>query len=259
MQPETIVTTYFSPTGTSKKVADAIANGLGAQSNETLDLTSGSVEKRHFSADEFCIFSFPVYAGRVASQAVERMEGITAKGTPAVAVVLYGNREYEDALLELKNLLSEKGFNIVGAAAFIGEHSFSTPTNPVAPGRPDEQDIEKALRFGQQIAQKDSGIQGDLTIPGNFPYKDGMQKNPVSPEVDHDKCVLCGTCQGVCPVGAVSMDERVTLDGKLCILCCACIKNCPEQALAMTAPPMIEKAQWLSTNYSARKEPELFL
>lgn len=259
MQTSRTITTFFSPTGTSKSIALAVGEGLNSKENEEVDITTNPAGPRVFSASEFVVFSVPVYAGRVAPQAVERMEGISANGTPAAAVVVYGNREYEDALLELKNILSEKGFKLVGAAAFIGEHSFSTPSVPIAVGRPDQQDIQKAVGFGRQLAAKDFSVKKDIPIPGNFPYKEGVQNNPVSPQCDQEKCVLCRTCEAVCPVGAVTVKENVLLNGTLCILCCACIKNCPEQALSMTALPLLEKANWLAANYSARKEPELFL
>lgn len=259
MQSKRLVTTFFSPTGTSKKIGLAVGEGLNLPTTEEISLTEGSAEPRVFSADDFAVFSLPVYGGRVAPYAVERMKGLTGKNTPAAAVVVYGNREFEDALLELKNILTEQGFNVVGAAAFVGEHSFSTADIPIAAGRPDQQDREKAVSFGRKLAEKDCSIKADLTLPGNFPYKEGVQKNPVSPQVDPAKCILCRTCESVCPAGAVKVEDTVVFTGELCILCCACIKNCPEQALAMTAPPMIEKARWLHENYSVRKEPQLFL
>lgn len=259
MISERIVTTFFSPTGTSEKIAKAIGEGMTTMELEEINLTTSKVDSREFSADELAIFAFPVYAGRIAPPAVERMKGFLAKGTPAVAVVVYGNREFEDALLELKNILTEKGFEVIGAAAFVGEHSFSTPSAPVAAGRPDREDLQKAFTFGKTLSEKDFSMRAEIALPGNFPYKDGIQTNPISPVVDQEKCVLCKTCETVCPVGSVKVDETVVFAGERCILCCACIKNCPEGALAITAPPLLEKAQWLSTNYSTRKEPELFL
>jgi len=259
MQPESIILTWFSPTGTSKKIALAIAEGFNPKTTEEISLNHDAAGSRVFSADEVAIFALPVYAGRVAPLAVERMEGLTSDGSPAVAVVLYGNREFEDALLELKNILTAKGFNVIGAAAFVGEHSFSTAATPIAVGRPDQQDLEKAVGFGRTLAGKSLSLQADITLPGNFPYKEGIQQNPLSPQVDQEKCVECKTCEGVCPVGAISVEKGVMFNGSFCILCCACIKNCPEQAITMTAPPILEKALWLAENYSARKEPELFL
>lgn len=43
----------------------------------------------------------------------------------AIPIVLFGNRNYDDALIELRNLLEEDGFNTIAAGAFVGEHAFS--------------------------------------------------------------------------------------------------------------------------------------
>ena len=53
---------------------------------------------------------------------------------------LYGNRDFDDALLEAADLLGERGFDVVAAAgAFIGEHSL---TARVGTGRPDDADVK---------------------------------------------------------------------------------------------------------------------
>ena len=56
-------------------------------------------------------------------------------------MVVYGNRDYEDALLELSDRAKDWGLTPVAAGAFIGEHSYSRPSLPVAEGRPDEDDL----------------------------------------------------------------------------------------------------------------------
>lgn len=38
-------------------------------------------------------------------------------GTPAIAVCVYGNRDYDDALIELKDAIEANGFKTVAAAA----------------------------------------------------------------------------------------------------------------------------------------------
>lgn len=44
-----------------------------------------------------------------------------------------------------------------------------------------------------------------------------------------NRCINCGVCVGVCPVGALKMDEnhKVQWDDKKCVMCDACIKACP--------------------------------
>ena len=154
---------YYSPTGTSKRVAMAFAEGLdkaGASFPGTrqTDLTTDFSEDPVPLGDSLVVAAAPVYGGRLAETAAKRFSRLKGSGTPAVAIVLYGNRDYEDALAELQDLLEDAGFKVVAAAAFIGEHSYSRPAMPVAEGRPDSADIflsrlRTSVRQGQPSVQ----------------------------------------------------------------------------------------------------------
>jgi len=257
---------YFSPTKTTQSVLEGIAAGIDAETLEHLDLTPPQVKTQEFEnmQDELAIIGVPVYAGRVASDAAERLRRIKANNTPAVIVVLYGNRAYEDALLELRDLALETGFIPIAGGVFIGEHSFANKSMPTACGRPDADDLAAARDFGIRLRKKMAALQtldqtAPLQVPGNFPYKEGMKALNISPVTQESLCTMCGTCASVCPTGAISINETVITDSGKCILCCACIKNCPTQARVFDAPPIKAKAEWLSKNCRDRKEPELYL
>ncbi|MGW8195616.1 MAG: flavodoxin family protein, partial [Desulforhopalus sp.] len=129
---------FFSPTRTTKKIVEAVLSGIAGNNVGTYDLTySAEGIGREFHDDELVVFGVPVYAGRVAPLAVERLAGVRGNKSPAVLVVVYGNRDYEDALIELRDLAEKASFIPVAAAAFIGEHSFSSEDFPIAQGRPD--------------------------------------------------------------------------------------------------------------------------
>ena len=53
----------------------------------------------------------PVYAGRVPALAVERLKGIKTSGVKFVIVAVYGNRAYEDALVEMQDVATERRMN----------------------------------------------------------------------------------------------------------------------------------------------------
>ena len=256
---------YFSPTGTTQKVLDGIAKGIGVGDVEHLNLTrpEGLLPDLSAQPDELAILGAPVYGGRLPVEAIKRFKQVKADNTPAVVVVLYGNREFEDALLELKNLAIELGFNPVAGGAFIGEHSFATADIPIANDRPDSEDIQKAMDFGEKVKAKVAGlpsseVQAELSIPGRFPYEGGARAMAVSPVSKEDRCTLCGTCASVCPTEAISINGSVATKVELCIRCCACIKNCPEDARIWEDSKMKEIANWLHENCSTRKAPQVF-
>jgi len=205
MEINSVRLVYFSPTGTSKRVAEAIAKGIQV-SCEHVDLTPPTARTQEFErlSDELAVIAAPVYAGRIPSEAVYRLRRISANDTPAVLVAVYGNRLYEDALVELQDLAIELGFRPVAGGAFIGEHSYSTAEVPTAHGRPDADDVEKAIEFSRKIVEKMSGICGPrdippLELPGNRPYREGMRdtSEPVEPITKEELYKKWKVCRGM--------------------------------------------------------------
>ncbi len=255
---------FFSPTGTTRRVLQAIGRGLGSSEGDTFDLTRSDCSgPRTVPSDSLALIGVPVYAGRVAPVARKRLEQVRGLNTPAVLVVLYGNRAYEDALLELRDLAVEAGFVPVAGAAFIGEHSYSTSEMPIAPGRPDRADLVGAFSFGEAVREKIAGMDTFagttlLDVPGNTPYKEVVPGVPIVPEV-LENCTSCGVCVDSCPTGAIIAGKETTTDPEKCIRCCACVRACPEQARVLNAPRIIKIREFLCAEHSARKEPEVFV
>lgn len=251
----------YSPTGTSRGIVNGIAEGVAAKQTDLIDLTIKPSDKVVTVTDGLAVIGVPVYAGRVAPEAVKRLASVKGKGIPAVLVVVYGNREFEDALIELRDLAVKAGFKPVAGAAFVGEHSYSSDDKPIAAGRPDVADISKARELGITVKQhlKKGVPDMVLQVPGDIPYKDYMGPSGISPDVITDRCGLCKDCIDVCPVGAISEgDTAVVIDKSLCSMCCACVKVCNKNALMITAERVLERVELLFQNCQERKEPELF-
>ena len=266
MKFQSVKLVCFSPTGTTKKVVQAIAQGIGMGNVELMDITTPEARKRHLktSENDLLVVGVPVYMGRVPALLGEWLHAIEARRTPAVCVVVYGNRAYENALLELKDILTEQGCIPFAGAAYIGEHSFSSSERPTAEGRPDASDLNHAELFGRKIGEMLQSVSSadelsELQVPGSLPYGGITELWSVDFIAVSDECIQCGICAQVCPVGAVDPDDSRAIDQEKCVTCCACIKNCPQSARTMKEGPVMDAAIRLITLYKERKEPEFFL
>jgi ferredoxin len=251
---------YFSPTGTTRKVIDAIAEGLAIEKINRYDLTYPCEKTEQYFEDGIAIIGTPVYAGRVPVDCLERMANYSANNIPTVLIALYGNREFEDALVELRDVSLAQGFKVIAAGAFIGEHSYATPKYPIAIGRPDADDLQLAKKFGQQIAAKiEKGDFGTPMIEGQIPYRERVKFGGIAPETNAETCTLCGRCAEVCPVGIIAVSDSVSTQAEQCIMCSACVKKCAVGSRIFDHPIMIERQELLVKNCSAPKAPKLFL
>lgn len=256
---------FFSPTGTTRHVLMAIGHGTGLAMPAPVDLTlpDGESQATSLAKNTLAIIGTPVYAGRVPETALARLDSLAGDGTPAVLVVVYGNRAFEDALLELVTFVSARGFIPLVAGAFVGEHSFSSLATPIAVGLPDATDLTRAEQFGRLIRERLRDTEGEvfpaLVVPGSVPYRERAGSARAAPVSREDVCMHCGQCATVCPVAAIWVTETVETDPTVCIQCCACLRTCPSGARTMADPHVLAIAQRLTTNCATRREPELFL
>ena len=277
MEIKTVWGAYFSATGTTKKVvttlAKSLAEGLGAEYKEfTFDAPAVRKEEKSFTADDLVVMGVPVYAGRVPNLIMPFIRDLVkGNGALAVPVVLYGNRNFDDGLMELRNLLRDNGFHPIGGAAVVGEHSFSTI---LGAGRPDADDMALVAKLGQGVLEKVRTmteapaeaveVEGCDPIRPYYtprdrhgePIKDFLKAKPVT---DPDKCVHCGLCARICPMGSINPENVSEVLGK-CIKCCACVKRCPTGAKYFDHEGYLYHQHELEDQYAGRRaETKIFL
>ena len=244
----------ISPTGGTQKVADAIASGFHSEFIQ-MDLTDPNCQVE-LGEQDLLMAVLPVYAGRVPQVSLQRLSALKGKGQKAVAVVVYGNREYDDALLELKDALISYGFQVIAAAAFIAEHSV---VRSIAAARPDETDVKIAQQFAADVMdriEKEDPCP-ELNIPGNTPYV-ALRASAFHPQAS-DACVDCGLCAAKCPTLAIPKDAPAQTDNDLCINCLRCVQICPQQARALPDAFIAGATKMLNEKAAGYKTPVIFL
>ena len=251
MNIEKWIIAHFSPTGGTRKVADAIAAGFDIPVVE-MDLTKADSAVTLGEKDALMVV-LPVYAGRVPQISLERLSALKGNGQKAVAVVVYGNREFDDALLETKGALEAGGFRVVAAAAFIAEHSI---VRSIAAGRPDAEDEALCRQFASDVMAKPDDAT-PVQVPGNNPYKK-LKPSTFHPAAN-ENCVKCGACACQCPVGAIPLDNPGETLGDVCINCMRCVQVCPVHSRALPDAFLSMITQMLNQNAAGYKKPAIFL
>lgn len=265
---------YFSATGTTKRLVTAVADNLSQKFGgpcEIFDFTLPEERKapKSFEADDLVVFGTPVYAGRVPNVLLKYLMTLEGNGAAAVPLVLYGNRDYDDALIELRDLLEQSRFHTVAAAAFVGEHSFS---EILGSGRPDNRDVSLIREFAFGLCERLRRTEKeDYSCPvyvkgTRKPYRGYYQPRDrkgnfidirkVKP-LTSGECDGCGICAKVCPMGSIRREDVGTVDG-ICIKCGACIKKCPKHAKYYEDEGYLYHKTELEEQYTTRAEPEIF-
>lgn len=248
---------YFSATYTTKRIIKAIGAEWKGDIKEydiTLDYPPEDIL---FDKDELVAIAMPVYAGRIPALAVPVLQRFKGTQTPVILIVVYGNRDYDDALLEIKNIAVTNGFKPISAGAFIAQHAIFPL---VGNGRPDLSDKEYLATFAEKSFSlleriPDTTNLPDLQVKGNYPYK--VPGNiPLKPKGDK-LCNECNTCIRLCPVQAIKVKNPRKTNTKICIACGRCVLVCPQKSRKFRGLLYkIARKKFVAT-YSGRKEPEV--
>lgn len=244
----------FSPTGGTEKVAQILSQGIGGEI-QMFDLCDPKLPNHTFTDEDIVLIAAPSYGGRVPALAAQRLERMKAEKTRAILVCVYGNRAYEDTLVELQDVSEACGFKVIAAVAAIAEHSIA---RQFASGRPDALDTEALEDFAEKIKVKlASSDPSTPALPGNRPYKKAGGSGMVPKANRH--CNDCGLCASKCPAEAIDPANPKHTDSQKCISCMRCVCICPHQARFLNAKRIQSLGAKLEKLCSDRKENELFI
>ena len=263
---------YFSPCGNVKKAVESIGEKLSKELSLEVSVFDFTLPKDRenglsFSKDDIVVIGCPVYAGRVPNKLLPYIrEMIKGDGSKCVSVVCYGNRSFDNALSELSGLMQDNGMKVIGGCAVVSEHSFAPS---LASNRPDEEDILELQNFASSIGRKISSQDDSLPdIPGEYPpekYYTPLKEDGTPavflkavPKILSKKCISCGRCASVCPMGSINVEPPFDTTG-ICIKCQACIKACPTSSRYFDNGDFLSHKAMLMSNFSGKRKAEFFL
>lgn len=273
MNIDKVKAVYFSPAGHTELITRSIGERVAEKFGVTMEeqdftLPENRREVTNYGSGELVVFGVPVYAGRVPNKILPDVENLfKGNETLAVPVVVFGNRAYDNALIELRNVLEDNGFHTIAGGAFVAEHVYS---DIIAPGRPDADDMAEIEKFADAVAEKVTNaaqIPEKIEVAGTEPIPPyytplGVDGKPTkflkAKPKTRENCNQCGICVKVCPMGSIDADDPTVVSG-VCIKCQACVQKCPIGAKYFDDEAFLSHVRMLEENYLRRAENSLFV
>lgn len=251
-----IYSMYFSPTGGTKRVMDILEDGLSVERHIDLSAEDADYSAYSFTEEDVCLIGVPSFGGRVPDVVLKRMRKMQVNGAMAVIVTVFGNRAYDDTLLELKNEAISCGYTVGAAVAAVAEHSVM---RQFAKGRPDAQDEADLRQFSKEIADLIAHRENakEFSVPGNPTYIE-YKGIPFKPNAGRS-CTKCGLCAQKCPVGAIPLSDPSSLNKAKCIVCMRCVDVCPHGSRKLNKAILFVVSRMSKKKFTPRKPNELYM
>ena len=229
---------YFSGTGNSRFAAKEIAEATG---DELVSAVPYIREGRSavFDKPGAYVFVSPIY---VSAPPVAFMDFIRRSSFPndcRAYFVMTCAGGMGGAPGYCLKLASEKAFTYMGTAEvempqnYIAMFQTGSPEEnraKIEAARPKLAQIANAVKDCRSLpdpGMKSWELLSTKMILGMY-YKGFMSAKPFTVT---DRCIGCGRCTAVCPLGNIELKDKKPVWGKKCTHCMACINLCPKEAI----------------------------
>lgn len=245
----------FSPTGGTEKAARALTAHWPSSEKVNLAAPDGNYTGYSCRADDIVLIAMPSYGGLAPQIALDRLSLMKGNSAKCILLCVYGNRAYEDTLVQMEDTAAKCGFQVTAAVSAVAEHSIM---HQYAAGRPNQKDRAQLAGFESKISEKvRKGDTSSPKLPGSRPYKKAGSLGLV-PKADSN-CSKCGLCAQQCPVQAIDPQSLKTADKKKCISCMRCVSVCPRKSRKVSGLMVSAAALAMKKACSEPKQNELFL
>jgi flavodoxin/NAD-dependent dihydropyrimidine dehydrogenase PreA subunit len=260
-----ILIIYFSLTGSTKKIAQAIFTGIRSQGEEC-----HIVKLKEANCDELAGYDLiglgsPVhfYEPANVTNFIKRLPNLAGKHT----FLFYTHATRPEAFLpSIMEALQPKDMCIIGAGHWYGSFNDQQFPKPyLTDGHPDEIDLQEAEEFGREMVNRSRRIHlgernlipilpmgremgmkmalevqkiatNNLQAPETLNFKHGDKQQPrfkTQAKFNVQKCEYpkCRLCVDNCPMGGIDLSASPPKFAEPCMNCFFCEKICPTGAI----------------------------
>ncbi|HVN96786.1 MAG TPA: EFR1 family ferrodoxin [Syntrophorhabdaceae bacterium] len=238
---------YFSLSGNTKKIAQAIRKGMSPLL-ESCDLVKlKDVDSKRIENYDLIGIGSPVWGGppKQLMWFVEALPDL--HGKYAFAFSTHGARGGRFFPVLIK-LLKKKGLKVIGLRDWYGSVFLPMMPKPYfTEGHPDEIDLAEARAFGEEMAKlrlrvEAEGLRAVPRLP-KLPLPRATRLKRPRPKFNAEKCTYpaCTLCIDHCPVNGIDLNARPVVFGKNCHTCHFCEMICPQGAISVDYDSFIKK------------------
>lgn len=221
---------YFTGTGNSLFVARQFGEKL-VSIPQVIDQ-----DNLEFEDDEIGIV-WPIYAGEPPKMVLEFLKKATFKTDYLYMILTYG-KDATDAPEFIDAKSEELGIHIdyIHTVYMVDNYLPSFDMNEqIAMEKTTDKDIKQALEDvrnrKKEIPEADQAAK-DFHAKASKIFADNPGLINGEQITVTDKCIVCGICERVCPVGNFYIeDKKAKRKQNTCEFCLACAHNCPQKAI----------------------------
>ena len=225
---------YFTGTGNSLYAA----NKLAADGEQVISMIDAAREKRfHYTLadNEPLGFVFPVYFYTVSDPVLDFVRCLTVENASFIYAVIPCGASIGPAGGFLKSELKKRGLDLQRVDPLIvpdGALIFYDIDAPDKMAQTLQAATEKLASIRQAIERRTPNKITGSAAAGKAGLAAYHACKSTKKFYADDKCVHCGKCASVCPVGAITLVEGSPVWTKdKCLKCCGCINRCPAGAI----------------------------
>jgi NADPH-dependent glutamate synthase beta subunit-like oxidoreductase/flavodoxin/ferredoxin len=239
---------YFSQTGSTRKVAEAIYSGMKSATQQCEIATLRDTDVRRLVEFDLIGLGCPVFEFKTPTNFkafIESMPNLEGKHC-----FLFATHGLDRGMIfrDMGEVLLQKGLTVIGYHSCYGEVRMpSIPRPYFTDGHPDSFDLKEAADFGREMVEHSLRIsQGETgLIPDILSMKERLfpPEPAVELRLNKEKCryPICRLCVDHCPVEGcidLSQDPVVFAKEEKCLNCYFCWKICPNGAVEADWEPL---------------------